>query len=94
MYFPCAEHNTIRYHVGAAADLNGELKNWLLISVDLLLKFHIKYTILAWKTKIANRSMVLKVLQLKSIVCRQRNRRLLIALQSIAKPEKTIIIRV
>ena len=42
----------------------------------------------------ANRSMILKVLQLKSIVHHQRNSKLLIALQSIAKPEKTIIILV
>ena len=42
----------------------------------------------------ANRSMVLKVLQLKIIVRHQRNRRLLIALKSITKPEKIIIILV
>ena len=40
----------------------------------------------------ANRSMVLKVLQLKNIVRHERNLRLLIALQSIAKSKKTIII--
>ena len=42
----------------------------------------------------ANRLIVLSILQLKSIVRHQRNLRLLVALQSIAKPEKTIIILV